>query len=111
MLHKMKLQDSPFRKIQKGLKTIELRLYDEKRRRMRNGDILLIYNAQNCNEYIRTKIVRLHIAKSFADLANKISMPRTGFLSLYSLMTAISQFYDPDAESKYGIVGIEIEII
>lgn len=107
----MSLRPEYYDMVRTGEKDIELRLYDEKRRRMRNGDILLIYNAQNCNEYIRTKIVRLHIAKSFADLAKKISMPRTGFLSLYSLMTAISQFYDPDAESKYGIVGIEIEII
>ena len=43
--------------------------------------------------------------------AETISMPRTGFLSLHALMTTISEFYDPDLESKYGIVGIEIEII
>jgi ASC-1-like (ASCH) protein len=38
-------------------------------------------------------------------------MPRTGFASLNALMTAISKFYDPDTESKYGIVGIELEVI
>lgn len=38
-------------------------------------------------------------------------MPRTGFPNLHALMSAISQFYDPDTESKYGIVGIEIEIM
>lgn len=32
--------------------------------------------------------------------AEKISVPRTGFLSLHALMTAISQFYDLDSESK-----------
>ncbi len=42
--------------------------------------------------------------------AETISMPRTGFLSLHALMTAISQFYDPDSESKYGIVGIELQV-
>ena len=76
-----------------------------------DGDTVLIYNAQNRNDYIRAKIVRLHIAHSFADLATKISMPRTGFFSLEYLMNAISKFYDEKLETKYGIVGIEIDVL
>ncbi len=37
-MHQMKLQNSPFQKIQKGMKTIELRLYDEKRQKVKVGD-------------------------------------------------------------------------
>ena len=107
----MSLQHTYYEMLMSGDKDIELRLYDEKRRRMHNGDIVLIYNAQNCNDYIRAKIMRLHIAKSFADLSTKISVTRTGFPNLNSLMSAISKFYDSDTESKYGIVGIELEII
>ncbi len=107
----MSLRPEYYEMVRSGEKDIELRLYDEKRRRMRNGDMLLIYNAQNRNDYIRAKIVRLHIARSFADLATKISMPRTGFASLNALMSAISKFYDAEMESKYGIVGIELEVI
>ncbi|MBS7386280.1 MAG: NUDIX domain-containing protein [Alphaproteobacteria bacterium] len=107
----MSLQPEYYEMVRSGEKDIELRLYDEKRRRMRNGDMLLIYNAQNRNDYIRAKIVRLHIAKSFVDLATKISMPRTGFASLNALMSAIEKFYDTEMESKYGIVGIELEVL
>lgn len=107
----MSLRPEYYEMVRSGEKDIELRLYDEKRRRMHNGDVILIYDAQNRNDYIRAKIVRLHIAKGFADLATKISMPRTGFASLNALMTAISKFYDPDTESEYGIVGIELEVI
>jgi len=32
----MKLQESPFERIKDGTKTIELRLYDEKRRKVKN---------------------------------------------------------------------------
>ncbi len=105
----MSLRPEYYEMVRSGEKDIELRLYDEKRRKMHNGDIILIYNAQNRNDYIRTKIVRLHIAHSFAYLATKISMPRTGFASLGALMSAISKFYDAEMESKYGIVGIELE--
>ena len=107
----MSLRPEYYEMVRSGEKDIELRLYDEKRRRMRNGDMLLIYNAQNRNDYIRAKIVCFHIAKSFADLATKISMPRTGFASLNALMSAIEKFYNTEMESKYGIVGIELEVI
>ena len=107
----MSLQHTYYDMIKSGDKDIELRLYDEKRRKMRNNDIVLLYDVQNPSDYMKCKIVRLHIAKSFADLATKISFPRTGFLSLDKLMSAISKFYDSDMESKYGIVGIELEII
>ena len=107
----MSLRPEYYEMVRSGEKDIELRLYDEKRRRMCNGDIILIYNAQNCNDYIRAKIVRLHIARSFADLATKISIPRTGFASLNALMSAVSKFYDSEMESKYGIVGIELGVI
>ena len=36
MLHKMKLNESPFERIKEGTKTIEFRLYDEKRRKIKS---------------------------------------------------------------------------
>lgn len=104
----MNLQHQYYEMIKSGEKDIELRLYDEKRRKMRNGDMLLIYDAQNPSDYIRCIISRLHIAKSFADLSTKISMPRTGFPTLNALLGAVSKFYSPDMETKHGIVGIEL---
>ena len=38
MLHKMKLNESPFERIKNGKKTIEFRLYDEKRQQIKIGD-------------------------------------------------------------------------
>lgn len=35
MIHKMNLQDSPFKIIKNKEKTVELRLYDEKRRKIK----------------------------------------------------------------------------
>jgi ASC-1-like (ASCH) protein len=34
MLHKMKLNESPFQRIKNGTKTIEFRLFDEKRKQI-----------------------------------------------------------------------------
>ena len=38
MVHEMKLHESPFKKIKSGKKTVELRLYDDKRRKINIGD-------------------------------------------------------------------------
>ena len=38
MLHKMKLNESPFNRMKKGTKTIEFRLFDEKRQKIKVGD-------------------------------------------------------------------------
>ena len=38
MLHKMKLQESPFERIKNGTKTVEFRLYDKKRSKINIGD-------------------------------------------------------------------------
>lgn len=105
----MSLRPEYYEMVLSGEKDIELRLYDEKRRQMHNGDIVLIFDTQNRPNYIRCKIVRMHIARSFADLGDKISIHRTGFASLEKLLHAVSKFYTEDQESKYGVVGIELE--
>ena len=48
MVHKMKLQESPFEKIKNGTKTIEFRLYDEKRSKIKKVTKL---NFLNCLIY------------------------------------------------------------
>ena len=39
-MHEMNLQEAPFRMIKNKTKTIELRLYDEKRRKIKPGDTI-----------------------------------------------------------------------
>ena len=40
MIHTMKLDAEPFEKIKNGSKTVELRLFDEKRQKIKPGDII-----------------------------------------------------------------------
>lgn len=44
MNHKMSLRNKPFNNIKSGTKTIELRLYDEKRKLISVGDIITFTN-------------------------------------------------------------------
>lgn len=47
MIHKMNLQNGPYNSIKNGDKDIELRLYDEKRRKINVGDIIEFNNDEN----------------------------------------------------------------
>ena len=59
MVHKMKLYSSPFEMIKSGEKTIELRLFDEKRQKVKIGDKIVFTNTAN-GETLNTTVVKLH---------------------------------------------------
>ena len=48
MLHKMKLNESPFERIKNWTKMIEFRLYDEKRKQIKVGDKIEFSNYKFC---------------------------------------------------------------
>ena len=52
----MKLYESPFEKIKSGRKTIELRLYDEKRQKVEEGDTITFTNTVN-GEKLRNMVL------------------------------------------------------
>ena len=67
MTHKMKLRNDPFNRIASSKKTIEIRLYDEKRRNIKINDYIEFTNMET-GEQILVKVIDLHLFKSFKDL-------------------------------------------
>lgn len=67
MLQQMRLHPEPFNKIKNGTKTIEMRLYDEKRRQLQLGDIIEFENRET-GEKLGAQIVNFHRFASFAEL-------------------------------------------
>lgn len=65
MVHEMKLRNIPFEKIKTKEKTIELRLLDKKRSKIRIGDTIRFSLVENNNESINTKVINLYFADSF----------------------------------------------
>ena len=69
MAFEMKLNDEPFQKIVDGEKTIELRLYDGKRRRRDLGDFIIFSRFSNPDEKIAVKVKALYRSNSFRELS------------------------------------------
>ena len=66
--HIMKLHPEPFAKIKDGSKTIELRLYDEKRQRISIGDTIRFINTESAADAVVVRVRDLFIFDSFEEL-------------------------------------------
>lgn len=114
MTHHMKLHSEPFGMIASGEKTIELRLYDEKRQKLKLGDTIIFTNSQNPEQTVTATIKGLHRFQSFAHLYAALPLERCGY-TRQQLTTAhpddMYAYYTRQQEQQYGVVGIEINII
>ena len=79
MLHYMKLNPEPFEKIKSGKKTVELRLYDEKRRQLHIGDEICFTNLADKTETLLTEVVELFVFDSFEKLYKTIPLEMCGY--------------------------------
>ena len=111
MTHKMKLNEEPFEKIKNGSKIIELRLYDEKRRKIKVGDTICF---RSKTDKLTATVKALHIFKNFEELYAALPLDKCGY-SADELPTAspddMLEYYTKEQIEKYGVVGIEIEVI
>lgn len=111
MLHKMNLQPGPYRKIEAGTKTIEMRLYDEKRQKINIGDIIEFTNDAT-KETLNAKVLDLHRFKTFGELYSKFEKEKLGYNSEdVAIPEDMEQYYNKEKIEEFGVVGIEIEVI
>ena len=110
MTHNMKLHKSPFEMIKSGEKTIELRLYDEKRRQIKVGDRIVFTNNVT-GETLEMAVVKLHIFDSFGELYRALPLLQCGYTS-ESIDKAdpadMELYYSREEQQRYGVVGIEL---
>ena len=108
--HHMKLHAVPFEMIKRGEKTIELRLYDEKRRQIKAGDSIVFTNTAT-GETLAATVAKLHCFESFEELYRSLPLLKCGYTpedvdtADYSDMEA---YYSAEQQKKYGVVGVEL---
>ena len=110
MLHKMKLQEDPFERIKNGTKTVEFRLYDEKRRTIQIGDEIEFSKLPELQEKLLVKVIDLYKEESFEKLFKKV-FEGEDKEKIIEKAKSMNRFYTPEQEKEYGVVGIKIEII
>lgn len=107
-MHSMRLHNEPFAKIKNGTKTVELRLYDEKRRLLNVGDSIEFTNRVT-NEKIVKKITNLVLYPNFNELYKHYTGIEMGYNDDDNINpNDMNQYYSLEEQAKYGVIAIEI---
>jgi len=105
----MSVRHKYFELIKSGAKDIELRAYDEKRRKMKAGDKFLLFDAENPDQSIICEILNMHVAPDFESLFKNLDIKRSGFKDMTELMDTITKFVSREELQREQVVGIEIK--
>lgn len=102
MIKEMNLLDEYFKEVKNRKKTVEVRLYDVKRKSIKVNDIIR-FNNRLTNEKIDCKVLKLVKYDNLEELLNNIdvSNSKEEILDIYSL----------DEINKYGLLAIYIEVV
>ena len=109
----MKLAPSPYEMIASGKKTIELRLFDEKRSQIKKGDVIIFTQTQS-GESVCANVVELHRCDTFEELYKSLPLLKCGYTE-ENVDTAhpsdMDIYYSHERQASYGVVAIEIQLL
>ena len=109
--YEMDLRPKYFDFMKDGTKRIELRLYDEKRSQIELGDIIEFSKSKN--DKLKAEVIGLLHYKSFKDLFEDfdISILADASMTKEELLDILSEFYAPEKQAQYGVVGIRLKML
>lgn len=112
MVHYMNLYDDKFEWVKSGRKVVEVRLYDEKRRKLQIGDIIEFSKAPHMEEKVSAKVSGIQVFDSFEDLFYAIPKEQMGYqeITLDDFLKMAYGIYTVENEKKYGVVGIRVKL-
>lgn len=108
--HEMNLQSKYFDFMKNGTKRIELRLNDEKRQQLQLGDVIEFSDGSSS---LRAEIIGLLRYRTFEDLFEDFdaSILADSSMTKAEILEALEEFYTPEKQAKYGVLGIRIKIL
>ncbi len=113
MKHEMKLKKSPFELIKSGEKRIEIRLYDEKIKKVKIGDTIVFSKLPDLSSKITVKVYGLLMYSKFSELIDDLPIKLMGHKEEQKnyLKNSMYEIYSSEDEKKYGVVGIRFKVI
>ena len=105
----MSVRHKYFELIKSGAKDIELRAYDEKRRKVKIGDKFQLSDAENPDQSIICEVLNMHVAPDFESLFKKLDIKRSGFQTMDELIDVVTKFVSREELASEQVVGMEIK--
>ena len=111
MTYQMNLHPVPFELIKRGIKDVEMRLYDERRKPIKIGDLIEFTN-RITGERLLVKVVNLHKYATFVELYKAFSKERLGY-EPHEIADPhdMEQYYSKEQIAEFGVLAIEIKLI
>ena len=107
----MNLAPTPFKSIRTGKKTIEMRLYDEKRAKINVGDEIEFENVDT-HEKIRCAVIKLTRFNDFFELYSNFDKSALGYTeNEIANAEDMYLYYTSEMIKTYGVLAIEIKLI
>lgn len=112
-MFEFRLDEDIFDVVKNGTKRVEIRLYDDKRKKMKMGDKLTFFKRPLEEEKLETVITGLKTFSKIEDLLSTYEMKDIyidGF-NKNDFTKLLGRFYSNEYQEKYGFVAIEFEVI
>ena|SRR5699024_1627676 len=111
MRHEMNLWHNSFEKIEERTKTIEMRLNDEKRSRIKTDDTIEFINIDN-GKKLKCLVKNIFKYQNFKELYQYHNKILLGYEeddeeNPFDML----EYYSKDDIERYGVVGIEVRVI
>ncbi len=109
MEHNMKLTSWPFELIESWKKSIEIRLFDEKRSTINIWDTIIFTKLPKKDSQIKTSVIGLIRYKNFSDMFDNIDIFLFWWTDKKLLLQWVYQFYSKEKEEKYWVLWIHLK--
>ncbi|SEK60694.1 ASCH domain-containing protein [Paenibacillus sp. OK003] len=108
MVHQMGLYQEYFNSIKNGKKKVEVRLNDEKRRKIKAGDTIEFVAVPENTETLRVKVAELRIYSTFKEMYEDIPFSEFDCESwtMEEMLKGTYEIYTPEQEKQWGTLAI-----
>lgn len=110
MQYYMNLHNEPFEKIKSGTKTVEMRLFDDKRRAIKIDDVITFTNVLT-NEQLSVQVVDIQTFATFDELYKSFDKISIGY-NQQDVANAndMLAYYTVEQIEQFGVVAICIKL-
>ena len=109
----MGLYSDYFPAIKEGKTSIEVRLNDEKRRKIKIGDTIEFIKVPQQDDILRVKVVNLRRYDTFKAMYTDISLKDAGCegWTIKEMIDGTYDIYTPEQEERWGTLAITIKYL
>ena len=111
MIHKMGLYGEYFQSIIEGKKKVEVRLNDDKRRKIKVGDTIEFTKVPQQDETIRVQVMEIRKYTTFREMYEDI--PFEDFdckgWTMQEMIDGTYEIYTPKQEKEWGVLALTIQ--